>query len=164
MPLLQDTGSQLFYCLLSTLSISIESILYLLNLPCLTSASLVRRESGATAKLSPVMDVESGATYVVVSPSPWRNTSVCPRVILHLTGSALVVCLLQTRVFVLRSQHSLLWNLPGYQVYILSLLVFILILNMKISIIYDYKLSLLYNIFISEEPMDVTEPFRYVAV
>ena len=59
MPLLQDTGSQLFYCLLSTLSISIESILYLLNLPCLTSASLVRRESGATAKLSPVMDVES---------------------------------------------------------------------------------------------------------
>ena len=29
---------------------------------------------------------------------------------------------------------------------------------MKISIIYDYKLSLLYNIFISEEPMDVTEP------
>ena len=32
MPLLQDTGSQLFYCLLSTLSISIESILYLLNL------------------------------------------------------------------------------------------------------------------------------------
>ena len=73
MPLLQDTGSQLFYCLLSTLSISIESILYLLNLPCLTSASLVRRESGATAKLSPVMDVESGATYVVVSPSPWRT-------------------------------------------------------------------------------------------
>ena len=59
----------------------------------LTSASLVRRESGATAKLSPVMDVESGATYVVVSPSPWRNMSVCPKVILHLTGSALVACL-----------------------------------------------------------------------
>ena len=32
MLLLQDTGSQLFYCLLSTLSKSIDSILYLLNI------------------------------------------------------------------------------------------------------------------------------------
>ena len=93
MPLLQVTGSQLFYCLdipVQHIFCYLSSAIYLLNhLPCLKSASLVRRESGATAKLSPVMTVDSGATYVVVSPSPLRNTSVCPKVILQLTGSVI---------------------------------------------------------------------------